>query len=160
MSEHVYVCDKSSGFRFAVIIEDEKGKETRLQIVFAEGQYRTDDDKIAAEIDKMIATKLPIRQRVRKTDKAAAEALVKQLRAQQEKTGAVKGGVTSVAVQQAMQGHMHQRDQELQAQSVHREDFADENLVLTQEDPAVINHLDELAKPVDDPPSRKLKLGS
>ena len=55
MAKHVYVAEHASGFNFAVVTENAKGKETRHRVRFEKGQFATDDDKLAAAIDEAIA---------------------------------------------------------------------------------------------------------
>ena len=132
--EHVYVAERASGFNFTVPMEDAKGKETRHRVRFEKGQFKTDDDELAAAIDELMATQIGIRKHCRKAYRAAAEKLSRAQRKMMETSGAHKGGVTSDAAKQAMTDSLAQRDKQLRDAGVDKAAFAeDESLVLSEE---------------------------
>lgn len=132
--EHVYVAERASGFNFTVVMEDKKGKETRRRVRFEKGQFKTDDDKLAAAIDELLAENAGIRRNCRKTDRAAAQRLAEQHMAMLKRTGATKGGVTAEAARHAMDTTLAERDLELRSKGgVDTNAFADEGLQLTEE---------------------------
>lgn len=134
-TQHVYVAERASGFNFTVIMEDAKGKETRHRVRFEKGQFKTDDDKLAAAIDELLASNVSLRRNCRKADREAALALALKHKAMMERTGAHKGGVTSEAVKMAMTESLAERDKELRKKAVDVDAFADENLVLSEAAP-------------------------
>lgn len=135
MSKHVYVSNKASGFNFTVAMKAKKGKETRFRVKFEHKQFKTDDDKLADAIDKLIAENPAIARNIRKADKAAAEALAIQHAEMIKRTGAHKGGVTAEAAKHAMDTTLMQRDVELRSKNVDTAAFAEENLQMTEQAP-------------------------
>lgn len=134
MAKHTYVSSRNSGLNFTAVYKDaETDKEIRYRVKFENGQFQTDNDDIAEAIDKLIAKVMNIRSRCKKADKAAAEKLVAEHRKQMENTGAHKGGVTSIAMQNAMSAEMQDRDAELSKAGVDKQAVADdESLILTE----------------------------
>lgn len=134
MAEHVYVAERASGFNFTVILPSgkKKGKDTRYRVRFEKGQFKTDDDKLAAAIDELLAESVGIRRNCRKTDKQAALALALKHKKMMQRTGAVKGGVTAGAAKSAMDTALYERDLELHPQHPDADAFAEEGLQLTE----------------------------
>jgi len=134
MAKHTYVSSRNSGLSFTAIYKDaETEQDVRYRVKFENGQFQTDNDLIADAIDKLIATVMNIRSRCKKADKSAAEKLVAEHKKQMEMTGAHKGGVTSIAMQNAMNTEMQTRDAELAGAGVDKVAVAnDESLILTE----------------------------
>lgn len=154
---HVYVSDRS-GFNFMVVMEDKKGKETRCRVAFEKGQFKTDDDDLAAAIDEAIADVLAIRRNVKKTDRAAAERLVHEHMAANRRTTGVKGGITAGAMRAGMDIEaLTRRDKELAKQDVDPNAFAEDGLLLTEQNPQVDVGGDP--KKTDTPAKPKINLG-
>ena len=133
MANHVYVAERASGFNFTVILEDAEGKETRRRVRFEKGQFKTDDDELAAAIDWALEHTPNLARFCRKTDRAAAEALAKQHAAMLARQGAVKGGVTAEAAKHAMDTSLAERDLQLRSQHVDGQAFAESDLMLTEQ---------------------------
>ena len=127
MQKHVYVADQIKGFNFTAIVE-----EKRVHVRFVNGQFTTDDDKLADAIDALCKGNPGIGRRCRKTDQAAAEKLAREHRARLAGTGAIKGGVTADAMKRSMDTTLQQRDTEMRKQHVDPADFVDENLQMTE----------------------------
>jgi len=107
MAKHIYIA-KAAGFSTNAI--DEDGNRTRVK--FEEGQFQTDDDSIAEQLDNAIAKK-GLARHITKVDRAAAEALVAKHRAGMKAQGAMHGSVTALAASEAMKQSMANRDAEL-----------------------------------------------
>jgi hypothetical protein len=150
--EHVYVANRASGFNFTVVREDDKGKETRYRVRFEKGQFKTDDDKLAALVDAAIDRSPGIRRNIRKADREAALKLALAHKRMMDTTGAHKGGVTADAVKTAMTDSLAARDKELRDANVSPdvEAFAADGLQLTQPVPQVAEAADG-AVPADVP---------
>lgn len=154
---HVYIA-KKEGFNFAVEMENAKGKETRVRVRFEKGQFKTNDDDLAAAIDAALADAPGLRRFCHKTDKAAAEALARKHAEMARKTGAHKGGVTAEAAKHAMDTTLAQRDMEMRDKNVDTAAFADENLLLSEQAHVPTDPVpEEVAKPK---PLGGIKLGS
>lgn len=135
MAKHVYVAKHASGLNFTVVLkEEDSDKEVRQHVRFTNGQFQTDDDKLATAIDKLLETNQAIRIRCQKADKAAAEQMALQHKARLATTGAHKGGVTADAIKQSMNTHMQDREAQLQAEGADRQQFADEESLVLSED--------------------------
>lgn len=163
MATHVYVAERKSGFNFTVVYMDAEGQEVRYRVRFEKSQFKTDDDKLAEEIDKLIAKVIPIKRNVRKADRAAAERLALEHKEMMQNYGAQKGGVTAQAAKLAMDTTvLQQRDERLKSESIDREAFADENLVLSETANAQPQVADEGGDPEPIPAPEKpsgIKLG-
>jgi len=152
-----YISPAAKGFRFRIELD-----EVSHVIQFVNGQYATDDEKLAKAIDAAVSKSAAISRYVRKVDRSAAEALAKQHAAEMARTGAHKGGVTAGAMQDAMKKTIHDRDVALQSQggdSLVQEFDEKENLVLTEE--GQTSPSPELANAASDTETKpKLQLGS
>lgn len=133
MTTHVYIADQAKGFNFTVILDaEDKDKTKRIQVRFFEGQFKTDDDKLAEAIDALREENSGIARRCRKADEAAAEKMARKHRAAMERTGAIKGGVTADATKRAMDTSLAERDFELRTEKPNADEFAKDNLQLTE----------------------------
>jgi len=76
---HKYLAAKSPTFRTSVKIKnkDEEGKTVRIRCKFENGIYSTDNDEIAAALDKALAESVGLSSHFRKVDMAQAAAAVK-----------------------------------------------------------------------------------
>lgn len=129
MAKHIYIAKQAKGLKFRVTVKD-KDVMVRLE----HGQFSTDDDELAKEIDKALATS-SVGRFCRKADKTAAEALAKRHQDMLSRTGAMKGGVTASALKAAAEIEKQQRDAELQAAAgpdIKGIFDEQENLVLTE----------------------------
>lgn len=145
MKKHVYVAEQNKGFNFTVEVGDK-----RMHVRFVNSQFTTDDDALAEAIDDLRGVNPGIARRCRKADKAAAEKLAREHRAMLSRTGAVKGGVTAEATRKAMDIALGERDIELRSQNANSEEFAKENLQLTEK---VVDQEGQKAK-VETPPAK------
>lgn len=127
MEKHIYVAERKQGFNFVVEVD---GKRERVR--FVDGQFKTDNDKLAEAIDALREINPGIARRCRKADKAAAEKLAREHREMLKRTGAVKGGLTAEAARHSMDISLAERDLKLRNQNVDVEDFAKENLQMTE----------------------------
>ena len=133
MTTHVYIADQAKGFNFTVILDaEDKDKAKRVQVRFSDGQFKTDDDKLAEAIDALREINHGIARRCRKADEAAAEKMARKHRAMMERTGAIKGGVTADAAKRAMDTSLAERDFELRPEKPDANEFAKDNLQLTE----------------------------
>lgn len=164
---HTYVGSRGSGLNFTVVYTDaETDKEVRHHVRLKDGQFQTDNDELAAAIDDAIKTRIAIRSRCRKADRAAAEKMALEHAQQLKATGAQKGGVSTIAMKQAMSTEQQRRDAEITASGIDKVKMAqDESLILTEPvlDPVVaMNIPEENVESVDDnvKPAPKLNLGA
>ena len=104
---HVYIAPDASGLNFHQTVPN-RDKDVFVQ--FIDGNYRTDDDELAAAVDADIEAG-HLSRWVRKVDRAAAEQLVRDHIAAREGTGAQTGTQTSQAT--ANLNVLQARDQEL-----------------------------------------------
>ena len=160
MAKHTYIAKNAKGLKFRVTVSDKD-----VVVKFENGQFSTDDNDLAAEIDAALSG--GIGRHARKADRSAALAMAAQHQAMMKRTGAQKGGVTAGAIKDSMNTAMQERDVQLQSEAGDhiKDKFADdENLVLT--DPGLTapsaglgkqtGVVDVLAEPA---PAPKLKLG-
>ena len=107
MAKHIYIAKQAKGLNFRVTVGD---KDVTIQ--FENGQYSTDNDEVASEIDSAIANSTVGRFCV-KADRAAALQMAAQHQAMLKRTGAMKGGVTAAAMKEASEVQKQERDAEL-----------------------------------------------
>ncbi len=131
MSTHVYIAEQSKGLNFTVEVEDEK-----VRVRFVDGQFKTDDGKLAKAIDRLRKKNPGIKRRCRKADIEAAEKMAREHRQMLARTGAMKGGITADAIKRSMSTALEERDIELRSKNIDVDEFADANLQLTE---AVVN---------------------
>ena len=159
MAKHIYVAKNAKGLKFRVTVNDKD-----VVVKFENGQYSTDDDDLAEQIDYALAH--GIGRHARNADRSAALAMAAQHQAMLKRTGAQKGGVTAGSIKDSMNTAMQERDVQLQneAGSTIKDEFAEnENLVLT--DAGVTSPSEGLSKQAEvvdalsAPATPKLKLG-
>lgn len=127
--KHIFIAKQAKGLNFYLACGDKE-----VAVKFINGQFSTDDDELAKAIENAIAT-TAVGRFARKVDREAAEVLARKHAEHMRRTGAHKGGVTSIAMQEALNTEMQQRDAELRQQGggelIDKFD-QEENLVLTQ----------------------------
>jgi len=99
MSECIYTARQAPNLRVSLRIDGAK-----RYIEFKECRFVTEDEAVIAELDRMLASPKygSLRQLVRKVDKEAAEALVREHRRQKGRlNAAVKGATTTAPLDEA-----------------------------------------------------------
>ncbi len=131
MEKHLYSSGNVLSFRFRLHLND---GDKDVAIKFVNGQYKTDDDEIAKVLDKQLQTNSSISRFVKKIDIAAAEKMARDHQARLNRTGAVRGQLTTDMVRQAQNTEVAQRDAELLEKAVKNvQEVAEEehNLTMT-----------------------------
>lgn len=129
MAKHIYIAKQAKGLKFRVTVDDKD-----VVVRFKDGQFSTEDDELAAQIDAALQ-KSTIRRFCQKADRTAALKLAAEHQAMLKRTGAHKGGITAGAMKDAMNTELNRRDAELHdaAGDSIKEQFAEkESLVLTE----------------------------
>ncbi len=154
MEKHIYVAERKRGFNFIVIIKSE-----RIRVRFVDGQFKTDDNILAAAIDAIRKKNPGIARRCRKADVAAAEKMAREHREMLKRTGAFKGGITADAARHAMDTSLAERDLKLRNENVDVEEFAKADLQLTEA--ANIPVKKSVKEPIVDPVAKSsIKIGN
>lgn len=125
MANHIYVADHAKGFRTRLTIgKDDSAEDVLIQ--FEDGQYKTDNDEIAEQLDLAI-TKGKLARFCRKVDRAAAEQLAAEFMARKQRSGGVKGQISALSAQKAMTNEIAQRDAVLSQPEVDVQEIAESN---------------------------------
>lgn len=125
MATHNYIAERAKGFRTRVTVgKGDDAVDTLVQ--FVAGQYKTEDDDIAAAIDKAIAEN-KISRFCRKVDRAAAERVAADYIQKQKRMGAVQGQLSALSAKNAMNSELLKRDESLEAQNVDVEKLSEES---------------------------------
>lgn len=161
MTIHVYIADQAKGFNFTVVLDaEDKDKAKRVQVRFSDGQFKTEDDKLAEAIDAIREINPGIARRCRKADVAAAEEMARKHRATTSRTGAFKGGVTADAAKRAMDTSLQERDLELRTAKPDTDEFAKDNLQLTEKVETAPIPVDPAPITTEPKPTTTIKLGN
>jgi len=120
-------------------------------VQFSNGQYKTDDDELAAAIDLAIAQN-KISRFCRKVDRAAAEKMARDYLDKQKRMGGVKGQLSALSAQKAMRTEIQHRDDVLAEQNIDVAKLSEESgIQLTEEVAEVrVQEVSKVVEVVDD----------